>query len=437
MSAPGVPRWLHRSWAERPLPLDAAFYLLCCGYAGTVALTNEFFGFRVWGAFAAAGYGLALLHTVALLLLPARPRDRAPWWRSRWTGVAAAGTVGMLAPLATLVVRRLGGGDWQEAPGAWSAQPEVWVIERSARLLLENGTPYVDVSALGRAPHWLDYTPYGPVMAVFGMPRALFGGTPLGAALTDARIVFALVAAGCVVAALRVLGTRAVPVRAAQLALVGPFTALTFAVAGPDLAMLGLLLLAAALAATDRPVPAAVTLAVVTSAKLIVLPAAVVLGFLVLRRLGGGALGRYAATFGAGCAVLNVPVLLADPAAFTEHVIRFPAGLGAVSSPAASPLPGHLIAETGAAGKAVALALLGAAALAVLVWLVRRPPGTGADALLRIAVGLGAFTLLTPATRFGYLVYPVVLLGAVLFFPGRPDTRDEGDPDACAAATSS
>ncbi len=43
---------------------------------------------------------------------------------------------------------------------------------------------------------------------------------------------------------------------------------------------------------------------------------------------------------------------------------------------------------------------------------------TGADAMLRIAVALGAFTLLTPATRFGYLVYPLVLIGATLCFGG-------------------
>ncbi len=63
--------------------------------------------------------------------------------------------------------------------------------------------------------------------------------------------------------------------------------------------------------------------------------------------------------------------------------------------------------------------LLGVAALAVSVWLVRRPPRTGADALLRIAVGLGAFTMLTPATRFGYLVYVSVLLGTTMVFRGR------------------
>ncbi|WP_199433103.1 glycosyltransferase 87 family protein [Qaidamihabitans albus] len=422
-----VPLRLRPSWNERPLPLDAAFYLVCAGYALVIALTDKHYGFRVWGTFAVAGYGLAFVHTCWLLLTP---RLRPGWWRSRWVGVAAVVVVAMLAPLVTLVGSRLGGGDWARAPGAWSAQPEVWVIERSATLLLDHGTPYVDVGALGRPPVVNDYTPYGPVMALFGLPRALLGGTPVADALTDARLVFILVAALCAWASLRLLGSPRVPVRGAQLALIGPFTALTWTVAGPDLAVVGLLVLSCALAATDRPVLAAVVLAAVASAKLIVLPAAAVLAALVLTRLGARALAGFAAVFVAMCAALNVPVLLADPAAFTEHVIRFPAGLGAVSSPAASPLPGHLIAGTGATGRAIAFALLFAAALLILAWLIRRPPRTGADALLRIAVGLAAFTLLTPATRFGYLVYPFVLLGAMLCFPDRtaapPGTAESG-----------
>jgi hypothetical protein len=75
-----------------------------------------------------------------------------------------------------------------------------------------------------------------------------------------------------------------------------------------------------------------------------------------------------------------------------------------------------LIAIIGAAGRTIAFVLLGAAALAISSWLVRRPPATGSDALLRTAVGLGAAILLSPATRYGYLVYPLVLLGAILVF---------------------
>lgn len=401
-----------------PLALDLAFYLGCLVYAVVTAAGSEFYGFRVWGGFAAIGYGLAAAHTVWLWTQPRRSR-----WHSRRLGLAAIVVFAMLVPLAVLVVRRLTGVDWLITPFSWSAQPEVWVIERSASLLLQHGTPYVDVTALGRPPEVNDYTPYGPVMALFGLPRAVFGGSPVADALTDARLVFAVTACGCAWFTWRLMGRPRVPVLAAQLAVACPLTTLTWSVAGPDLAIVGLLLVAGALAARDRPVASAIVLAAVVSAKLIVAPAAVVLAVLVAARLGGRALARFAGTLIVAGAVLTVPVLLVDPAAFIEHVIRFPAGLGVVTSPAASPLPGYLIASTGAVGKAVAFVLLGSAALAILLWLLRRPPGTGSDAMLRIAVGLGAFTLLTPATRYGYLVYPLVLLGAMLWF-----RRAEGRP---------
>ncbi|MFD4195478.1 glycosyltransferase 87 family protein [Amycolatopsis thermoflava] len=409
--AAALDRW-RALLAAHPLTVDLVFYLGCTVYAIALALTNQFYGFRIWGSCAAFGYGFATAHTGWLIAT----RRQGGLLRSRWVGIAGIGVLSMLLPLTVLVVRRLTGTDWLNTPFSWSAQPEVWVIERSASLLLDNGTPYVDVEALTRAPEVNDYTPYGPVMAVFGLPRALFGGSPVADALTDARLVFALTACVCAWLTIRLSRTPRVPVRAAQFAMACPLTALTWAVAGPDLAIVGLMLVAAALAARDRPAASGIVLALVISAKLIVAPAAVVLAVLVFARLGGRALARFLTTTVVACAVLNIPVFLVNPRAFVEHVIRFPAGLGQVTSPAASPLPGYLIASTGPAGKVAAFVLLAGAAAAILVWLLRRPPVAGSDALWRIAVGLGAFTLLTPATRFGYLVYPCVLLGAMLCF---------------------
>ncbi|SFB20716.1 Protein of unknown function [Amycolatopsis marina] len=423
--APQLPESLRRAWQDRPLPLDLFFYTVSLAYALGIALTAEFYGYRMWGNFASAGYGLAALHTLWLLLAAPETLRRAGRWTSRWVGVALVGAIGMVLPLGVLVVRRLTGRDWLDTPFSWSAQPEVWVIERSADLFLRDGTPYVDVHALGRPPVVNDYTPYGPVMPVFGLPKTLLGGTPLTDALTDARLVFVLVAAGCVWLTLRLLGRPPVPVRAAQLAAVVPVTALTFATAAPDLAILGLLVLTCALAATDRPLAAGAVLALVGSAKLIALLAAPVLVALLVARLDWRAAGRFGLVLLGGTVLLNIGAVLVAPGAFVEHVLKFPAGLGAVTSPAASPLPGYLIASTGAAGKVIAFALLGVAALAIAAWLIARPPATGSDALLRIAVGLGAFTLLTPATRFGYLVYPFVLLGAMVCFRAAESARTE------------
>jgi len=102
-----------------------------------------------------------------------------------------------------------------------------------------------------------------------------------------------------------------------------------------------------------------------------------------------------------------VPAFLVDPGATVENVIRFPLGRGLVRSPAASPFPGHLIADALPGGHAIAGARLALAGLAIAVWLVRRPPRDAAGAAVVCAIGLLAATLLMPATRFGYLLYPI------------------------------
>ena len=414
--------------------LDLLVYLGCAVFAGSTAVWSEFYGYRVWGNFAVAAYLLAAAHAVWLLLRPDRDTMTCSGARARWTPIALIGTLGMTLPLSVLVFRRLTGVDWLITPSSWAAQPEVWVIERSATTLLRTGTPYLDVTALGRPPVVNDYTPYGPAMSLFGLPRAIFGGAPAGDAFTDARLVFALVTIATVALALRLLGRPRIPVRAAQLAVVNPFTALTCAVAGPDLPIIGLVTLAAALLVRAKAGDgglcwAAGLLAATVSMKLTALPAVVVLGVLVAATLGSRAVLRFAITFLAVFAGLNVPVFFVSPGAFVEHVIDFPMGLGEIDSPAGSALPGHLIASTGPAGQLVSLGMLGFATLALTVWLVIRPPRLGSDALFRIAIGLGVAILLMPASRWGYLVYPFTLLGATLCFSvAERTTRSATDP---------
>ena len=111
---------------------------------------------------------------------------------------------------------------------------------------------------------------------------------------------------------------------------------MTWAVAGPDLAIVGLLVLACALAGREKPLLSAIVLAMAVSAKLIVAPAVVVLAVMVLNRAGSAhekrlTVGKFLATLVAVSVVLNFPVLLVDPRAFIEHVIRFPLGLGMVA----------------------------------------------------------------------------------------------------------
>ncbi|MCQ4210744.1 hypothetical protein M4J07_000438, partial [Streptomyces longispororuber] len=103
------------------------------------------------------------------------------------------------------------------------------------------------------------------------------------------------------------------------------------------------------------------------------------------------------------------PVALGAPHALYDNVVRFPLGLGELASPADSPLPGRLLATHVDGGAGLAVALLASAAVAVAGSLAVRPPRTVRAAADRLAVGLGAAMLLMPASRFGYLVYPLVL----------------------------
>jgi hypothetical protein len=396
----------------RTLRVDLLFYLVGLTFAAASALWAEFYGYRVWGNFATVGYLLALAHTAFLA------GTRPGWLGSRWTPVGVAAVLAILIPTAVLVIVRSPAFVWGPWPWSFPAQPEVWVVERSARLLLDSGTPY---PPLGPQPHPDDYTPYGPAMIVYGLPRALFGDGPL----TDARLMFLAVGALAVVATLRVLGWPRIPVLAAQLAVVSPLTALTATVAGDDLPVIALIVLAAALVYRSGPVPAGIVCALVVNTKLTALPALAVLAVAMAVHRGGRALLIFLGVIVAVTVIIVGPVFAVDPAMFVEQVIKFPVGLGQARSPAASPLPGHLIAQTGPIGHALAIGLLGAAACAITAWLVLRPPRTAADALIRIAVGLGVAIVLAPATRWGYLIYPLAIVGAVAVFSGATQRTTE------------
>jgi hypothetical protein len=108
--------------------------------------------------------------------------------------------------------------------------------------------------------------------------------------------------------------------------------------------------------------------------------------------------------------VTAVPALLAGRGALVENVFAFPLGRGLVTSPAASPLPGHLLATSLPGGRVIVTTLVLLAGIGFAVLLARRPPRTAAQASLLSGYGLLVLMLLLPATRFGYLLYPAALL---------------------------
>lgn len=406
----------------RDMRFDLLVYATGLVFAVVTAFASEFYGYRVWGNVAAVGYLIAFVH---VCWLAGGDRAAAPKvLRSRWTPVGVVGVFALLAPMLYLMFRRSPNYVWGPWPWSFPSQPEVWVVERSARLLLDHGTPYTNLDTLGRAPVPDDYTPYGPAMTLFGLPRALFGNS----GITDARLMFVLGSVLAIGLALWVLGRPKVPVAAGLLVAASPLTTLIASTAGDDLPVIALVVLATALATRDDRASSAawsgLVCALVVLMKLTALPALGVLAVVVLVRAKPRGFAAFAgALLGTG-AVIAVPVLLRDPGSFVEHVIKFPAGLGRAHSPAASPLPGHLIASTGSAGHTIALVLLLIAGGAIAAWLVLRPPRTGADAMLRIAVGLAAAILLAPATRWGYLVYPVAMFGAVIAFRAVAEQRN-------------
>jgi hypothetical protein len=137
-------------------------------------------------------------------------------------------------------------------------------------------------------------------------------------------------------------------------------------------------------------------------------------------------------TFGVAAvlAAAMAPAALAHPWAFLQNTVLFPLGLTKHKTPAASPLPGHLLAMTGMAGHWAAVGLLVAAGLGFATSLIVRPPAGPRAAAWRLALGLTVMFTLAPATRWGYFVYPIGLVGWMFLSRSTsPGAAETGGPD--------
>ena len=388
---------------------DVLLYAASAAFALVTALTSTLVPHQAWGAVAAWGYlAAALVAGVQLLLRRTDGRILLAW--------ATFGATALL-PLVVQAVQRAGGRTDR-------AQEEVLVVEHMGERLIHSGTPYLGPDAIAALPpgeQLMGYSPYQPGMAVFGVPRAIFGDWWW----TDSRVWFAVVTVAALVLAVRGL-TSPWRIRAVQSVAVLPICALTLATGGDDLPVLALCLLALALCAQDRFTAGGLAVGAAAALKLFALPVVVVLAVLALvtrrgRRFLPGALGLPV--------LVMVPPLLVDPQAFVENVIRFPLGHGLVTSPAQSPFPGYLISTAVPGGRYVALAMLVTAAAAIGVMLLRRPPRTARSAALFCGYGLLAAILLMPTTRFGYLLYPIAfLVWAPALSRPTATTAPQGDP---------
>ncbi|MBB4696134.1 hypothetical protein BKA14_006282 [Actinoplanes abujensis] len=403
---------------------DLALYGFSAAFALVTALSSTLLPHRAWGSIAAWAYADAFLLALLQLLGFRLVRDRLEATSRAWrlvrllVGNGARATLTWVtwagAALLPLVVQAV-----QRADGRTDrAQEEVLVVERMGDRLLNDGTPYLSRDAIAALPadeRLMGYSPYQPGMSIFGLPRAWAGD----AWWTDARIWFALFTVFILITATMLLRPRTgkltttarwrsfATVRALQAVTVVPVCALTLATGGDDIPVLALCLLALAFAATGRYGWAGLAVGAAAACKLFALPVVAVLAVLAMAvarsgRLVPGALGLPV--------LVLVPPFQVDQDAFLENVIRFPLGHGLVTSPAQSPFPGYLIAQSVPGGRFVALGLLVAVAAVITVRMFWSPPRDASTAASICGWGLLAAIMLMPTTRFGYLLYPIAFL---------------------------
>jgi hypothetical protein len=394
--------------------------LLTCALFGVgVTLFSSDSLHRLWGLSGACAYALAAL---------------AIWaWRSRGNvgvdialGLIVCGAI--LIPLVGMIVTGHG-------------EPEVGVVATSAKTLIHQGTPYRSSQVLAATTDPNQYNPYLPLMAAFGIPQALFGH----GLLTDPRVGFGLVFLVVFAFALRIAGAKD-SMRWALLLTASPIIAFELCVGGTDVPMVAFLCLGFALlwrrGEFSSPVAAGLALGVASAMKATAWPALVVAFALLYVRDGSRVAWRFTAVALAVVAVIVGPFAILRPGALVKNTILFPLGLASVKSQAASPLLGHVLAQTGVVGHTAVVILLIGSGLAVAVSLLIRPPRDVPAATMRLVIGLSAMFILAPSTRFGYFIYPAALVfwlliaraGRQVSAPAEPEGPAPAPPSAVAAA---
>jgi hypothetical protein len=140
------------------------------------------------------------------------------------------------------------------------------------------------------------------------------------------------------------------------------------------------------------------------------------------------AIGRYALAVLALVVPVVVPVALHNPSAFIDNVVRFPLGLAGVASPAASALPGHILVSWFPGihrAYVVAVGVIGLAVLARYLW--HHAPRDAAEVARLTGWVMLVAIMLAPATRVGYLLYPINLFVWAWMFRRSSDPADEID----------
>ncbi|HVB00480.1 MAG TPA: glycosyltransferase 87 family protein [Acidimicrobiales bacterium] len=388
---------------------DLIVYTLAALFAGLNIVYAGTADYREWGTLALVPYLGAAAVTVVLYLVHRRHSFSMTFLRrARLSVLVMLGIAAVLVPLLSEL-------SWRAtATQNAHAQPEVAVIERAGDRIALGQSPYlVHPSTVGVSPandahnvDQLSFFPYLPGMAVFGLLNA----TSVPPEIGDARVLFALVALAAFFVALSL--TRAPPerkIRATQFFVALPVGALPMVTGGDDLPVIALVLLSLVLLQRRQGFASGILAALACSLKFTAWPIALV-ALLISDREEDSTLAR---SYLLGLSFV-IPVVLfglyGNVHAFFENVVRFPLGLTKVRSPAASPLLGQFLVSAFPHARRLVTLLLAVVGLAIVVFtLVLHRPKDAAGVARLSAFALCVATVLAPATRFGYLIYPTVL----------------------------
>jgi hypothetical protein len=386
------------------LSSDAVLYAISAIFALTLGWTSSQVAQWHWGYLAFAPYAAAAVTGLALSRIKPR-RETAV--RVALLALVIFGSV--VVPLG-LETR------WRhQDPAMGFAQPEVSVIERSATYLSQGKDPYRAYDHNGRIidevkglPAYESFFPYFPLMSVFGLPSA---ETHKGSGLTDARIIMSLMTLLASGAALFLLkASRRKKIRVAQALLALPTGALFLSTGGDDMPILALMLLGVACLERRSSNAAGVSFGVAAAMKLTAWPLAVG-ALLVARDPSGRSAWRRVAIWVAAIVFVTItPFALKAPWAFVTNVLAFPLGLAGVASPAASALPGHVLATWWPPMGHILAPL----SFLVVGYFVARYsknhwPLSLSQLLAILSLVFLVMMCVASATRIGYVIYPINL----------------------------
>jgi len=390
--------WLSLSAAST----DAFLYLVSGLFALLIGLVSSEPAQWHWGYISFIGY----LFASALLFIAAK---------TKWSNAFSLRKIVLTALVLGVVVIPLAlETHWRQNNGGHGyAQPEVSVIERSANNVVKGTDPYtVDVKngkvihSIRGLPTYASFFPYFPLMTIFGLPDAI---THRGFGLTDARIVMSLLTIFVGLLALKLFrAKREQKLRIAQVLLALPTSAIFLATGGDDMPILALMFLSVVALQRKQIYVSALSIGIASAMKLTAWPMA--LGSLLVLRNKEfkGKWKQFAITCTVIVTATILPFVFKAPHAFFSNVFAFPLGLSGVTSPAASALPGHILATWWHPFRHILPAgalIIGGYLMAS--YLKKHWPLTLSRMLSLIGTCFLVLMSVSSATRFGYIIYPI------------------------------